>query len=466
MAALCLLPAVLTAQVKLPPVFADGMVLQQQSDVAIWGKTTPGRKVTVRTGWNGKHYKTVAAADSTWRVKVATPEASYTTYRVTIDDGEKLTLENVAIGEVWLCGGQSNMEMPVGGYPNQPVIGSHDDIVNSANDFLRCFTVARNGSLTPVWDAPGKWEIAAPGTTPGFTATGYYFGRLLQRLLDVPVGLLHCSYGGSSIETWMSAEGLAEVKPEQKIPEKLTPEAKLHATPTALFNGMLWSVMGYGMRGAIWYQGESNRTRYSQYPRLFENMHNDWEARWQIGEFPIYFVQLAPYGKSVDRDGPFMREAQEKIAKTQPRTGMAVLMDVGEELGIHPANKRITGERLAYVALAKSYGFDVEYEAPQFVSWEVEGNKILLKFAPAARMTTFGRTLDGQFEIAGADRKFYPADAVLLRTGVEVSSPAVPQPVAVRYAFKNYIQGALFGINGLPLSSFRTDDWNDVKPVD
>lgn len=454
------------AQLSLPAIFRNDMVLQQQSDVAIWGKGKPGEKINIKTGWDKRTYKTTVTNDSTWRVSVTTPKASFQNYTISFKSGkEKRLLQNILIGEVWLCSGQSNMDMRVKGYVNQPTNGSQEDIVNSSNNFLRCYTLKQVSSIQKKYDCPGSWEIASPNTTGNFSATAYYFGRLLQKTINVPVGIIHCSWGGSTIEAWMSPDAMKPF-PELKLPVSDDDNRTRWKTPTVLYNGMLSAIIGYGMRGAIWYQGESNRTAYQRYAAQFSEMHKDWIKKWNIGEFPIYFCQLAPYkyGDESKYNNAFMREVQQKIAQTQLNTGMAVLMDVGDELCIHPANKKQAGERLAYLALGKNYGFDkFSYQSPEYKLIEIKENKLTVRFnfAPDG-LTSYGSALTG-FEIAGADKVFYPADATLIRVGVELTSPNVPAPVAVRYAFKDYIKGTLFGVNGLPVSSFRSDDWDDVK---
>ncbi len=454
------------AQVVPAGIFSDGMVLQQQSRAALWGKAPAGKTVTVTTGWDSRSYSAHAAVDSTWSVTVATPAASYDRYTISITCGNTVTLRDVLVGEVWLCSGQSNMAMTMRGSANQPVENSLADIVASGDEYLRCYTVARRASVVEERGGRGEWKAASPSNTPGFTAAGYYYGRLLRKVLGVPVGLIDCSFGGASIEAWMPRDVLARFEGKD-IPGKIVEGMKVQVTPALLYNGMLSNVAGYGMKGALWYQGEANRIEYKQYPALFEAMHRGWEEKWGVGAFPIYTVQIAPYDYSVKGPGqggyaPFMREVQYRIAHTLPRTGVAVLVDAGEKECIHPARKREAGERLAYVALAKSYGYDIEYESPHPHAWTADDGRMAITFAPAGRLTSFGRELS-EFEIAGADRKFHSARARITEKGVEVWSPEVTSPVAVRYAFRDYVKGSLLGINGLPVSSFRTDDWDDVK---
>ncbi len=455
-----------SAVLELPSIFKNDMVIQQQDDVLFWGKGNPEMPVNIKVSWDKKKYSTIVNSDSTWKIRVRTTLASYNEHTVSISSGkEKKIINNVLIGEVWLCSGQSNMEMRMKGFVNQPVEGSLYDILHSRNNNIRCFTLERQSSIEPKFDCPGSWTIASPNTTAEFTATGYYFGRLLHSTLDIPIGLIHSSWGGSTIEAWMSSNAMKSF-PDMPTP-KFENENKIRwKTPTVLFNGMLNSVVGYGIKGIIWYQGESNRYNHKIYASQFKEMHEDWMKKWGKGIFPIYFCQLAPYsyGDEEKYNNAFMREVQLKISQNQPHTAMAVLMDVGDSLLIHPTHKKEAGERLAMIALAKDYGFEqLPYKSPEYKSHEIKENKITLRFnyAPDG-LSSFGKVLSG-FEIAGDDKVFYPADAKLVRVGVEVSSPLVLQPKAVRYAFKDFFSATLFGVNKLPVSSFRTDDWDEIK---
>jgi len=454
----------LMAQVRLPSVFADNMVLQQSTDVAIWGKSAPNKRVQITTSWDKTKYAAISQNDSIWIIKIKTPKASYETYSIKIICGEIKTINNILIGEVWFAGGQSNMEMPVKGYANQPVAGSLTDIANSKNNNIRFYTVTRISSLEKQWDCPGKWEISSPATTGNFSATAYYFARQLESVLNVPIAILHCSWGGSTIEAWMSPESMS-ITPELKIPKTEEENNPKHQKPTGLYKGMLSSLIGYGMKGVIWYQGESNRAKYDIYSKQFPVLCETWRKEWKIGEFPFYFAQLAPYDYLDKRyNCAFMREVQCELARTTLNAAMAVLMDVGDSLSIHPPHKKEAGERLAYLAMGKSYGFDkFSYQSPEYKSIEIKENKLTVRFnyAPDG-VTAFGNELSG-FEIAGEDKVYYPAKATLIRIGIELTSPNVPSPVAVRYAFKDYVKGTLFGVNGLPVSSFRSDNWDEIK---
>lgn len=455
------------AQVKLASIFTDNIVLQQQSQAPIWGWDKAGSTVTINTSWNKKSYKAKVNANGKWLVKVATPVYGGP-YTVTISDGNTIKLNNVLIGEVWLCTGQSNMEIPMKGYKSQPISGSVDAILKSANSNIHMYTVPRS-SVTEVQEnsKPSEWHVASPEFVANFSATGYYFGRLLNEMLHVPIGLISDYYGGSSAEAWMDPDGLKDF-PEIKIPAKTDSIKAVSRTPTTLFNGMLNPVIGYGIKGCIWYQGESNYERPDQYEKLFPAMVKRWRELWQQGDFPFYYTQIAPYDYTQlppynaggKYNSAYLRDAQRKSLKVIPNSGMAVLLDVGEQATIHPPRKEPVGTRLAYLALAQTYGIKgFDYASPLYKEMTVDGNRATIRFEHAENgLTSFNKPIQN-FEVAGKDKMFYPAQAIISGSVIIVSSPLVKEPVAVRYAFKDFVVGDLFGTNGLPVSSFRTDDW-------
>lgn len=455
------------ATVKPASIFTDHMVLQQQSNIAIWGWAKPAGKVKITTSWNKQNYTVTTDNAGKWRTKVATPAAGGP-YEITLNDGELLVLTDVLIGEVWFCGGQSNMEMPMKGFKSQPIVGSNEAILKSANKNIRLYTVPRS-SITERQNnsKPSAWKLAEPESVANFSATAYYFGKLLSEMLNVPVGLINDSYGGSTIEAWMSPEDLKPFA-EIKIPSKGDSIKEVNRTPTTLYNGMLYPVIGYGIKGAIWYQGESNYERPDRYEDLFPAMVSSWRKHWESGEFPFYYVQIAPYNYatiakgSKSNNSAFLRDAQRKSLIKIPNSGMAVLMDIGEEKSIHPANKKQGGERLAYLALAQTYGVKgFGAYSPAYESLTIEKGTAIIKFQNVPNgITSFGKDLS-LFEIAGTDQKFYPAKAVIKGSSVTVSAEEVKIPVAVRYAFKDFVVGDLFGNDGLPVSSFRTDNWDN-----
>ena len=449
----------LRAEIKLPAFFSSDMVLQQQTTANIWGKATPNKQITLFTSWNLKRYKTTADNDGNWKFSFATTKAGGP-YTIVISDGKSVTLSNIMLGEVWLCSGQSNMEMPMKGFQGQPIEGGNMDILKSENSKIRLFRVTRKATLDAQTDVAGRWEEAMPVSVRDFSATAYYFGRLLQETLKVPVGLIASSWGGSAIEAWMNEEMLAAF-PQAKIPQTAENIKNPHQTPTMLYQGMIHPLVGYAIKGVIWYQGESNRNRYESYAAMFKSMTDGWRAQWkQEQPIPFYFCQIAPYGGyNGGANSALLREAQLNAAK-EPHTGMAVLMDTGEENCIHPAKKKEAGERLALLAITKTYNITgIESESPEYKNIEIKDNQVTVNFDKAS-MGLYAQGGESKlFMLAGEDKVFHPAQAKVQRNKVVVTSDSVPNPVAVRYAFENFVVGDLFGMGGLPVSSFRSDNW-------
>jgi sialate O-acetylesterase len=450
------------ADLKLPAILSDNMVLQQQTQVAVWGWAKANATITVKSSWNGKNYSARTDASGAWKVKIQTPNAGFTPYSITISgDGKAITLKNILIGEVWLCSGQSNMEMPMKGYMMQPIENGPDDILNSSNPAIRCFTVARASKSTPQEDCEGAWEIAAPQTTPNFSATGYYFARLINKVVNVPVGFINTSWGGTGIPTWMPPVALKDI-PEKPIEFPADEVNTASWRPTALYNGMIHPLVNYCIRGAIWYQGEANRNEPALYAKMFERMVNGWRSLWNIGDFPFYYCQIAPYKYEGNDNSGYLREAQAKLMSTTPNTGMAVLTDAESPDCIHPPKKKDAGERMAMWALAKTYGMDIHYRSPEVKSIETNGQLMIIEFelfGSPAGLTTNGKQING-FKIAGDDKRFTPAIATLRNNKVYLFAPTVSKPVAARYIFDDASPAEIFSVEGnLPVSSFRTDSW-------
>lgn len=455
------------AQTKLAAIFTDNMVLQQKSAVNIWGWDKAGQNIRVKSSWNNKTYTAKTGADGKWLIRISTPVAGKQAYELTITGLSKIVVKNILIGEVWLCTGQSNMEMPMKGFKSQPVIGSNDQILKSANPYIRLYTVPRSAQRSPQENSKTSfWKIAGPESVSNFSATGYFFGKLLYELLDVPVGLVNISYGGSSAEAWLSADAL-KTFPEITIPSSGDSIKSPNRTATLLYNGMLHPVTDFAIKGAIWYQGESNYDRPDQYEALFPAMVKEWRAEWK-NDFPFYYAQIAPYNYAQlppylsggKYNSAYLRDAQRKSASHIPNAAMAVLMDIGEENSIHPSNKETGGKRLALLALANTYGLKgFGAESPSYESMEINASTVKIKFSHALNgLTTFGKE-PALFEIAGENKQFYPAGATINGATVTVSSPMVIKPVAVRYAFRDFVSGDLYNTEGLPASSFRTDNW-------
>ncbi|WP_242094489.1 sialate O-acetylesterase [Aestuariivivens sediminicola] len=446
----------LFAQLELPPLFNDHMVLQQKEMVSIWGTDHPNTAITVVGSWN-ESATTTADANGKWKVKLKTTEAGGP-YTLTVQGSSEVVFNDILMGDVWICSGQSNMEMPLKGFRSQPVTGSNEAILNSTNNKIRLFTVKRNPSLVPVDTVSGAWLKSHPLTSKEFSAVAYFFGRKLNDVLDIPIGLIGVSWGGSSIETWMDKETLSQYKTVDLA--EAIPDSPQRAH-TLLYNGMIHPIQDYTNKGFLWYQGESNRMNSDDYLDLFPAMIRQWRTQWGQENLPFYYVQIAPFGYR-GKNAAYIREAQLKAMNAVKHVGMAVTLDIGDCQYIHPPEKRVVGERLAYWALAKDYGMDgIAYSGPVYEKMEkTDDGKINLFFSYSDNgLISFDKALAG-FTIAGEDRIFYPATAIVNRTGaVTVSSEMVPNPVAVRYAFESCPEATLFNIEGLPASSFRTDDW-------
>ncbi|GAA3986680.1 sialate O-acetylesterase [Mucilaginibacter dorajii] len=633
------------AKVTLPAVFSDNMVLQQKTKAAIWGKADAGKTVTITTTWSGKKYAAVTGADGNWKIKVATPSYGGP-YTITISDGDVIELKNVLIGEVWVCSGQSNMEMPLAGWGK--INNYEKEIADASYPNIRLLHVVQVTSNVPLPDAKvtdGGWTECSPASVGNFSAVAYFFAREVYRKMNIPIGLINTSWGGTIAEAWTSgpalktlpdfADAASKIETENLVdaqkdyqlkiqqwqgliterdsgykqgkpawiaqdedvskwrdmvlpaflektlsnfdgvvwfhkkivvpdswagkPLKLSlgavddaditwfngekvgetnswlaprvytipgnlvkageniinirvydgagngglySDAKLlflandageqlplngawqyrvglnlkdlppYPTdpkspnrPTMIFNAMINPFTQFAIKGAIWYQGESNTGRAYQYRDLFPTMIKDWRKQWDRGDFPFYFVQLANYYFTQTQPGASdwaeLREAQLRTLAL-PNTGMAVAIDLGG-FDIHPKNKQEVGRRLALVALAKTYGNSIDYSGPMFKKFSVDKDKITLsfQFATGGLKTVDGQPLKG-FAIAGADQKFYWADASIVGDKVIVSSPQVAQPVAVRYAWGiNPVCNLYNGVD-LPASPFRTDDWPGI----
>lgn len=448
------------AEVELPAVIADSMVLQQKSQVALWGTARSRSKVTVTPSWDSHPYTTVAAADGSWRVQVVTPAAGGP-YTIAFNDGKKKVLRGILIGEVWLCSGQSNMEMPVKGFANQPVLHSTELLMDSRNPQIRLFRLERASSRKPETRCKAtSWQEAGPMSVKDFSAVGYQYAKILQAKLKVPVGVIMTTWGGTVVEAWMDSRSLEEF-PEIKIRPETDTAAINKNEPTVLFNAMVNPLVGFGIRGLIWYQGEQNRPNPQVYDRLLAAMVKEWRTLWKCGDWPFYYVQIAPYAYH-DKLGPAapLREAQQRALSLIPHSGMVVSMDAGDEKSIHPANKAVISERLACWALANTYGWaGLPYAGPVFKGMKISGDTVTVSFDNAVNgLTSFGKPI-GAFELAGEDRKFFPARARIFSRGVQLLADSVRTPVAVRYAYKDWVTGDLYNTEGLPVAPFRTDSW-------
>src|SRR6266496_5031681 len=488
------------ANVSLPDVISEGMVLQQRQAVPIWGKADPGEVVTVRFASQTK--KATAAIDGAWRVKLDPMSANATPATMIISGKNTIELKNILVGEVWLVAGQSNMQRLLSETANGEAATA------AANHpLIRLFNVMRQVAFKHRPPPLATWQACSPETVKEFSSAGYYFGVELQQTLKVPVGLINSSYGGSQAEAWTPVEYLlasADLKPtveRTKIWEEERPRVKVEydaqikkwrseadkaraagarpqpspAVPDALreyriassiYDGMIAPLIPFFIRGAIWYQGESNEARAQQYGILLPTMIRAWRERWGEGNFPFGIIQLPnyrdPQAEPVDEAWSFLREAQRLTALTEPKTGLVVTIDIGEAHDIHPKNKLDVGKRMSRWALVDVYGRKITKSGPMFRSARISGSKIVLTFDEAGQGLRIreGDRLD-EFAIAGADHKWHWAQAKITgKNRVEVWSDPIPQPQAVRYAFNNNPRHPnLTNETGLPAGPFRTDDW-------
>ena len=468
-----LFPQSIIAEVKLPAIVSSNMVLQRNTTVVLWGWSDAKEKITIEVSWLKEKMNIKADNEGSWRIEVKTTNSKAPQSIKIKSESSDITLENVLFGEVWLCSGQSNMQQPLKGYNGQPIFGSAMATTKSANPNLRLFTVDRVGSKTPLQDVEKytSWQQASPESVSSFSAVAYFFGQQLQEILDVPVGLIHTSWGGSSVQAWISKDVMNGY---QKVSlDELDITKKTNHIPTALFNAMINPLIQYTIKGALWYQGESNRGEPANYKKLFPAMVKDWRQRWGIGDFPFYYVQIAPYMygnnnafQTVDNSA-FIRETQLQCLDLIPNSGIAITMDIGDDYCIHPPKKKEVADRLLFNALNQTYGYKtVGYAAPIFDSQEIKDRGIVLKFKNAETGLYSYDKLEG-FEIAGEDKIFYPANAKIVnRKDVFAISDDVPNPVAVRYAWRNWVVGTLYNVNLLPASSFRTDQWEEATQVE
>ncbi len=461
------------AEIKLPAIVSSNMVLQRSTTVPIWGWADAREKLTIEASWLSAPIKAEADKDGNWKVEVKTTDSKAPKTIKISGKNSSVTLENILFGEVWVCSGQSNMQQPLNGYTGQPTYGTNMAVAKANNPNLRIFSVDRIGSKTPLKDVEGYsgWQEAAPDNVLGFSAVAYFFGQELSEILDVPVGMIHTSWGGSSVQAWISNEVISQYQEVDLTDVDITKGT--NHIPTALYNSMIHPLIPYGIRGALWYQGESNRMDPQGYEKLFPAMVKDWRARWGIGDFPFYYAQIAPYwyndheAFSTYENSAFIRETQLECVDLIPNSGIAVTLDIGDEYCIHPPKKKEVADRLLFNALTNTYGFkNIDAVGPEYKSHEVKDGAIILSF-DNAETGVYAYSGLKDFEIAGADKVFYPAEAEIInRMNVSVKSEKVPNPVAVRYAWKNWVEGTLYDTNLLPASSFRTDDWEDATQAD
>ena len=495
------------AELKLATIFTDHMVLQRDQAVNVWGNADAGAEITVTVAEKSATGR--AGDDGKWRVSVpALAAGGPHELAVSTSTGDQVKLADVLVGEVWVCSGQSNMAWTM------TRVNNADEEIAAANyPQIRLVTVPRRPVPEPQESFEGSWVVCSPETVPEFSAVGYFFGRELYKELNVPIGLINTSYGGTPAEAWTSlpamqakaslapllkrwddsvagwdpdqaeadfklamekweaaaAKAKEDGKPEPRRPRMAANPAVSAHRPSNLYNGMIQPLIPFGIRGAIWYQGESNASRAYQYRTVFATMIENWREQWGQGDFPFIFVQLANFravkDEPAESDWAELREAQLMTRRHLPNTGMAVIIDIGEANDIHPRNKQDVGKRLALWALANTYGQkDLVYSGPMLFSAEQRGDQMVLKFkSVGGGLVAKGN--DGKltgFSIAGPDKKFVWADAKIDGDTIVVSSPDVKDPQAVRYGWADNPICNLYNKEGLPASPFRTDNWPGI----
>jgi sialate O-acetylesterase len=489
--------SLLQAEVSLPSIFSDHMVLQRNQENPVWGWAKPGEEIEVEI--NGQSHSTKADAKGNWKVNLK-PMPAGGPHKLEIEgEDNEFYYDDVLVGEVWICSGQSNMAFAVGNTYNAEV-----ELLTANHPNIRLISVPQVGTQEAQKNFKGQWAACTADVLKNFSAVGYFFGRNLHQALDVPIGLIDNAWGGSAADAWIRRDVLEkdgrfdkmiawwkdyEANQDEegvvgkfekdlavwrkngkqgKQPQRPRSLMDGNQRPANIYNGVLHPTIGYGIRGAIWYQGESNAPRAYQYRDLFPLMIQHWRDEWGQGDFPFYYVQLADFRDEVDQptdtDWAELREAQTMTMDRLSNVGEAVIIDVGEGRDIHPRNKQTVGNRLARWALANDYGFDIAYKSPTYQTMETSGSKILLTFDSIGKgLYSFDTREPQGFAIAGADKQFVWAKATIVGTNqVEVSNDKVSNPVAVRYAWADNPICNMFSREGLPMTPFRTDNWPGI----
>jgi sialate O-acetylesterase len=445
--------------VKLPAFFSDNCIFQQNSTIKIWGTGIPKKCVTIHFSWNKDEQTVKINENGKWEMTFQSPKASYTKHTITFDDGDILKLSNVLFGEVWLCSGQSNMEMPIKGFPNQP-IALADSIVQYTSDIdsgIHFFTVKRNASNQPTEELNGKWLINSTKNVSNFSATAYFFALKLQKELNIPVGIINSSWGGSPIESWIPA-AMNQQFSDYDTTTIYNEPSKL---PARLYNGMIHPLKDYKIKGFVWYQGEANTDRYATYEQKLTGLIQQWRSDWNLGDLPFFLVEIAPYLYQNGLNAPRLRAAQFKASITNNTIGIVCtndLVSATDSMNIHPPRKKEIGDRLANLALFNTYqNTSIQALSPTFSNSITQKDTLILtlnnvydSILPMPKFTGF--------EIAGEDGVFYPAKAILSENKQQfyLTSEKVLFPLKVNYCFKNFQLGNVKNSAGLPLFPFSS----------
>ena len=451
----------LTAAIRLPNIIGSHMVLQQKSTVKIWGWAAPAEKVIIKTSWDNKTYEATTSNGAKWVSNIQTPTAGGP-YQITISASNIIVLEDVLIGEVWVCGGQSNMEWS----GDQSLKETLDEAPNATNTSIHFFYVAKSTSDFPQDNLEGKWMVCSPEEMKHFSAIGYFFGKNLNQTLHYPIGLINSNWGGTPAETWTPEYVINNVAIIKKGADSLTAADEWPHITSKAYNAMIFPLTNYSIAGVIWYQGESNTNTHFAYEKLFTGMIDAWRHHWNQN-FPFYFVQIAPFTYGNKNVGALLREAQTKAANHNG-TGMVVITDlIPDTTNIHPTRKIEVAKRLSDLALNKTYGYTtIPCQSPIYQSHTIDKDKISIQFNNADNGLMAKGDIITSFEIASEDKIFLPAQAKIIGNTIVVSNKNIKNPVAVRFAFNNTAMPNLFNKEGLPVNLFRTDNWEvNTAPI-
>lgn len=442
-------------QVRLPSIFADNMVLQQKSNVRIWGWGNPGSIVTVNGSWGKDTVKTKIENDASWELKLETPTAGGP-FTLTIGSDTKIQLSNVMVGEVWICSGQSNMEWK----PSYTILNGEEEMKNANYPNVRFFGIKKVASKYPQDNCMGSWEACTPLTMRNFSAVGYTFARELNLKMNIPIGIISAAWGATHAELWVKKSLIESDSLMKNSVKKIAANIWCPTEPGVNYNGMISPIKRYSIAGVLWYQGESNVSIPESYEKVMHTLIDSW--RGDFGkELPFYFVQIAPFKYNDNIKAALLREAQVKCLSI-PKTGMVVITDLVDDIkNIHPKNKTDVGKRLSNMVLAEVYAYPgLVYKFPMYRSMAIVKNKIKVELSNCKDgLMIKNGTEPLTFEVAGADRLFMPATATVEGNSLVVWNKDVKSPVAVRYSFSNEAIGNIFSNEGLPLAPFRSDSW-------
>lgn len=438
------------AEVSLPNIFSDNMVLQRNADVKIWGWAKPGEEIKLRTSWNEEVLTTKADKNAQWELILKTPDIRGA-QKITIIGYNEIIINNILLGEVWLVSGQSNMEWTAAA----GIDNAEEAIINADHPDIRFYQVMHRTADEPQQDLPGKWVSSTPETMKYFSAVAYFFGRKIKQELGVPVGLINSSWGGTPAEVWMPADVFVGDEEMQKAVSLLPDEQWGPNLPGKAYNAMIAPLIPFELAGILWYQGESNTSNAEYYKEVFSTLIESWRRNWKE-EIPFLYAQIAPFDYGEGYSGVKVRDAQRRVLEL-PKTGMIMTSDIGNIHDIHPTNKLDVGLRFANLALSRVYGEDIKASGPLFKLAEIDGNTVKIHFDNSEGLKIDPDHPTSQFEIAGSDKIFFPAIAEIKKGIVYLRSAKVKEPVYVRFSWGNMSTSNLFNDAGLPASSFTTE---------